>query len=512
MGRREERMSAASLYQLIQARIDADPGAPVLEVPAGRSLAYGDLARLSGRLANVLRAKGVAPGDRVAVQVEKSPEVLLLYLACLRAGAVYLPLNTGYTQAELDYFFGDAEPNVIVCDPARADGIAALDSAAQAEVLTLDGAGSLSELAGAAPEGFETVAREADDLAAILYTSGTTGRAKGAMLSHGNLAANALTLRGAWGFSAADVLLHMLPIYHTHGLFVALNTTLLAGARMIWLPRFEPGAMIEQLPRATVLMGVPTHYVRLLAHADFTREVASGMRLFISGSAPLLEETFQSFEARTGQRILERYGMTETGMNASNPLHGERRAGTVGPALPGVELRVADDQGRVLPANETGVLEVRGPNVFKGYWRLPEKTREEFRADGFFITGDIARIAEDGYVTIVGRAKDLIISGGLNVYPKEIESVIDALDGVAESAVIGVPHPDFGEGVLAVVKRTGRPPVAADAILAATRSQLAAFKCPKQVVFVDELPRNTMGKVQKNLLRDAWRDVFSAGT
>ena len=506
-------MSDASLYQLIQARIDADPGAPVLETPAGRRLAYGDLARLSGRIANVLRTKGVAPGDRVAVQVEKSPEVLLLYLACLRAGAVYLPLNTAYTQAELDYFFGDAEPKVIVCDPARADGMAALGSAAQVEVLTLDGAGagSLSELAGAAPEWFATVARAADDLAAILYTSGTTGRAKGALLSHENLAANALTLRAAWGFGAADVLLHMLPIYHTHGLFVAINTTLLAGARMIWLPRFEPGAVIAELPRATVLMGVPTHYVRLLGRDDFTGEVAAGVRLFISGSAPLLEETFQGFEARTGQRILERYGMTETGMNASNPLRGERRAGTVGPALPGVELRVADDQGRVLAAGETGVLEVRGPNVFKGYWRLAEKTREEFRADGFFITGDNARIAEDGYVTIVGRAKDLIISGGLNVYPKEIESVIDALEGVAESAVIGVPHPDFGEGVLAVVRRSGGTPVAAEAIIAATRSQLAAFKCPKQVVFVDELPRNTMGKVQKNLLRDAWRDVFTAG-
>jgi malonyl-CoA/methylmalonyl-CoA synthetase len=505
-------MSAASLYQLIQARIDADPDAPVLETPAGRRLSYGDLGRLAGQLANVLQASGVAAGDRVAVQVEKSPEVLLLYLACLRAGAVYLPLNTGYTQAELDYFFGDAEPRAIVCDPARADSIAALGSVAGAAILTLDadGGGSLSAAARAAPEGFATVAREAGDLAAILYTSGTTGRAKGAMLSHRNLAANALTLRAAWGFTEADALLHMLPIYHTHGLFVAINTTLLAGARMIWLARFEPGAVIALLPRASVLMGVPTHYVRLLARADLTREVAAGMRLFISGSAPLLEETFHGFEARTGQRILERYGMTETGMNASNPLHGERRAGTVGPALPGVELRVADDAGRVLPAGETGVLEVRGPNVFEGYWHLPEKTRDEFRADGFFITGDIARIAEDGYVTIVGRAKDLIISGGLNVYPKEIESVIDALEGVAESAVIGVPHPDFGEGVLAVVRRAGGVPVGAATIIAATRSQLAAFKCPKQVVFVDELPRNTMGKVQKNLLRDAWRDVFRA--
>ena len=349
------------------------------------------------------------------------------------------------------------------------------------------------------------------NLAAILYTSGTTGRAKGAMLSHDNLAANALTLRDAWGFTAADVLLHVLPIYHTHGLFVAINPTLLAGARMISLPRFEPGAVIEALPRASVIMGVPTYYVRLLARADFTAATCAQMRLFTSGSAPLLEETFHAFEARTGQRILERYGMTETGMNTSNPLHGERRAGTVGPALPGVEVRVANEAGRVLGIGDSAILEVRGPNVFSGYWRQPEKTREEFRADGFFITGDIARIDANGYVTIVGRAKDLIISGGLNVYPKEIESVLDGLDGIAESAVIGVPHPDFGEGVLAVIKRReGARAPDAEAVIAAARGQLAAFKAPKLVVFVDELPRNSMGKVQKNLLRDAYRDAFKS--
>jgi len=503
----------ANLYAEIRANAPADRGALLLETPAGRRFTYGDLDRLSGRLANALKNQGVAPRDRVAVQVEKSPEVIFLYLACLRMGAVYLPLNTAYTLPELDYFFGDAEPAVIVCDPDRAAGIAELPSARAARVLTLDaqGRGSLSEAASSASASFATVPRGTDDLAAILYTSGTTGRAKGAMLSHGNLASNALTLRKAWGFTTADVLLHMLPIYHTHGLFVAINTTLLAGARMIWLPRFEPDQVIAALPRASVLMGVPTHYVRLLGRADFTADVAENVRLFISGSAPLLEETFHDFEARTGQRILERYGMTETGMNASNPLEGERRPGTVGPALPGVELRVADDAGRVLPAGETGVLEVRGPNVFKGYWRLPEKTREEFRPDGFFITGDIARIDQDGYVTIVGRAKDLIISGGLNIYPKEVESVIDAQDGVAESAVIGVPHPDFGEGVLAVVKRReGAVALDADALIAATRTQLAAFKTPKRVVFVDDLPRNTMGKVQKNLLRETYRDAFRA--
>ncbi len=501
----------ANLYDLIRRSAPADPGAPLLETPDGKRYAWGDLDRLTGQLANALQDQGVAPGDRVAVQVEKSPEAVFLYLACLRAGAVYLPLNTGYTLAELDYFFADAEPAVIVCDPERAAAIAGLERAVGARVLTLDGAGqgSLTEAAAPTPVAFETVARSPDDLAAILYTSGTTGRAKGAMLSHGNLASNALTLRDAWGFSGADVLLHMLPIYHTHGLFVAINTTLLAGARMIWLKHFEPGAVIAALPRATVTMGVPTYYVRLLARADFTAAVCAHMRLFTSGSAPLLEETFQAFEARTGQRILERYGMTETGMNTSNPLDGERRAGTVGPALPGVEIRVADEAGRVLAAGETGILEVRGPNVFRGYWRLPEKTREEFREGGFFVTGDIVRIDQDGYVAIVGRAKDLIISGGLNIYPKEVESVIDGLDGVQELAVIGVPHPDFGEGVLAVVKRRdGAGALDADTVIAGARAQLAGFKTPKQVVFVDELPRNSMGKVQKNLLRDAYRDAF----
>ncbi len=423
-----------NLYEKIRASAPADPAALLLETPDGRRYRWADLDRLTGQLANALQAQGVRPGDRVAVQVEKSPEVVFLYLACLRAGAVYLPLNTGYTLAELDYFFADAEPGVIVCDPARSAGIADLSSAAAARVLTLDahGHGTLMDAALRSTESFATVARSTGNLAAILYTSGTTGRAKGAMLSHDNLAANALTLRDAWGFTAADVLLHVLPIYHTHGLFVAINPTLLAGARMISLPRFEPGAVIEALPRASVIMGVPTYYVRLLARADFTAATCAQMRLFTSGSAPLLEETFHAFEARTGQRILERYGMTETGMNTSNPLHGERRAGTVGPALPGVEVRVANEAGRVLGIGDSAILEVRGPNVFSGYWRQPEKTREEFRADGFFITGDIARIDANGYVTIVGRAKDLIISGGLNVYPKEIESVLDGLDGIAE--------------------------------------------------------------------------------
>jgi len=500
-----------SLFALVQDAMPQDRTRPFIETEGGLHYTWGDLDSITARFGNHLQALGVSKGDRVAVQVEKSPEAVFLYLACLRAGAVFLPLNTAYTLPELDYFFGDAEPGVVVCDPARAAEIATLSSAHGRPVLTLNakGRGSLTDLAVDQSEDMPPVPCAPDDLAALLYTSGTTGRSKGAMLTHANLVLNALTLREAWGFSADDVLLHALPIYHTHGLFVAINTTLLAGARMIFLARFDPAAVIDALPRASVMMGVPTHYVRLLGRDDFTADVCRHMRLFVSGSAPLLEETFCAFEARTGQRILERYGMTETGMNCSNPLHGERRPGTVGPPLPGVEVRVADDRSRVLPVGDTGVLEVRGPNVFKGYWRMPEKTATEFREDGFFITGDVARLDEDGYVTIVGRATDLIISGGLNVYPKEIEGVIDRVPGVAESAVIGLPHPDFGEGVAAVVVRRPGAGVSEDEIAAAARKELAAFKVPKKIFFVPDLPRNTMGKVQKSLLRDAYRDGFA---
>jgi len=484
------------------------PAQPFLDT-ATRRYSYGDLDRLSAALGHHLRALGAGKGDRVAVQVEKSPQAVFLYLACLRIGAVYLPLNTGYTLSELDYFFADAEPRVIVCDPSRRDEVAAL-AGSGAAVVTLDAAGQGSLMAGATSEaGLEPVACDPDDLAALLYTSGTTGRSKGAMLSHRNLASNALALRATWGFRGDDVLLHVLPIYHTHGLFVAINTVLLAGARMIFLPRFDPDAVIAALPEASVMMGVPTYYTRLLARADFTAEAARSIRLFISGSAPLLEETFSAFEARTGQRILERYGMTETGMNTSNPLHGERRAGTVGLPLPDVALRAADDDGKPLAAGEVGVLEVRGPNVFSGYWRLPDKTAQEFRDDGFFITGDVGVIGEDGYVSIVGRAKDLVISGGLNVYPKEVESLIDRLPGVVESAVIGLPHPDFGEAVTAVVVRQSGATVTEGDIVSAARAELAGFKTPKLVVFVEALPRNSMGKVQKNLLRDGYRDHFA---
>jgi malonyl-CoA/methylmalonyl-CoA synthetase len=482
------------------------PAQPFLET-ATRSYSYGDLDRLSAALGHHLQTRGVGKGDRVAVQVEKSPQAVFLYLACLRIGAVYLPLNTGYTLRELDYFFADAEPRMIVCDPSRQSEIAAM--AGSAAVLTLDAEGQGSLMAGATYEAdLEPVACGPDDLAALLYTSGTTGRSKGAMLSHHNLASNALALRTTWGFTGDDVLLHVLPIYHTHGLFVAINTVLLAGARMIFLPRFDPDAVIAALPRATVMMGVPTYYTRLLAREDFTAGAARSIRLFISGSAPLLEETFNAFEARTGQRILERYGMTETGMNTSNPLHGERRAGTVGLPLPDVALRAADDVGTPLAAGEVGVLEVRGPNVFSGYWRMPDKTAQEFRDDGFFITGDIGVISQDGYVSIVGRAKDLVISGGLNVYPKEVESLIDLLPGVVESAVIGLPHPDFGEAVTAVVVRHPGATITESDIVGAARAELAGFKTPKLVVFVEALPRNSMGKVQKNVLRDEHGDHF----
>jgi len=499
-----------NLYELIQRRAQAAPQRVAIETTDGARLTYGGLDQRCAKLAARLARLGVGPGDRVAAQVEKSVANLLLYLACLRRGAVYLPLNTAYTLPELDYFFGDAAPALIACDPARRAAIESLSGARDARLATLDGAGQGDLVDGLDDEPPEPSVAPAgdDDLAALLYTSGTTGRSKGAMLTHRNLASNALTLVDAWGFSAEDVLLHVLPLYHVHGLFVACNTALLAGARLLFLPRFDAEEVLELLPRASVLMGVPTHYTRLLAKDGLSAACCANVRLLVSGSAPLLEDTFRQFEARTGQRILERYGMTETGMNTSNPLYGERRPGTVGLALPDVELRVADEAGRVLGAGEVGVLEVRGPNVFKGYWRMPEKTALEFRNDGFFITGDLARIGADGYVSIVGRAKDLIISGGLNVYPKEIESVIDDLPGVVESAVIGVPHPDFGEAVAAVVVGAPGAALDEDAVIAAVRARLAGFKVPKRVWFTASLPRNAMGKVQKNALREQHRNAF----
>lgn len=501
----------ANLFSRLFDGLD-DPKRLAIETQDGAQVSYGDLIARAGQMANVLVARGVKPGDRVAVQVEKSVANLVLYLATVRAGAVYLPLNTAYTLNELDYFIGDAEPSLVVCDPAKAEGLALIAAKVNAKVETLgaDGKGSLTDAADKASGEFITVPRENDDLAAILYTSGTTGRSKGAMLSHDNLASNSLSLVGYWRFTDKDVLIHALPIYHTHGLFVATNVTLFARASMIFLPKLDPDLIIKLMARATVLMGVPTFYTRLLQNPALSRETTKHMRLFISGSAPLLAETHREWSARTGHAVLERYGMTETNMNTSNPYDGERVPGAVGFPLPGVSVRVTDPEtGEELPREEIGMIEVKGPNVFRGYWRMPEKTKSEFRPDGFFITGDLGKIDGKGYVHILGRGKDLVISGGFNVYPKEIESEIDAMPGVIESAVIGVPHADFGEGVTAVLVCNKGADISEAAVLKALEGRLAKFKMPKRVFVVDELPRNTMGKVQKNVLRDTYKDIYA---
>jgi len=465
-----------NLYDILASRFPADRSRPCFLLSDGAAISYGELETGAALVAGRLAAEGVQPGDRVALQADKSAEVIMIYLGVLKAGAVFLPLNSAYTLAEVDYFLKDAEPRVFVTDPPawvrEASGHPPLEKA---------------------------VPRAARDLASLIYTSGTTGRSKGAMLSHGNLATNALALHASWGFTPNDVLLHALPIFHVHGLFVALHCALLSGAPMVWLPKFADAEVLAGLERATVMMGVPTFYTRLLANPSFTRESAAGVRLFICGSAPLLPSTFAEFEDRTGQRILERYGMSEAVIITTNPLEGERLAGSVGYPLPGVELRIGGGE-------ETGVIEIKGPSVFSGYWRMPERTAEEFTADGYFITGDVGRQDADGRVWISGRAKDLIISGGYNVYPKEVELVLDELPGVAESAVIGCPHPDFGEGVVAVVMGQGDEA----ALIAEARRQLAAYKAPKRVLFVEELPRNAMGKVQKNLLRQRYERLFEA--
>ena len=471
-----------------------------LRLPDGSAWTYAELRSYTARTAACLMAHGVKAGDRVVVQVDKSPQNLSLYLATLRVGGVYVPLNTAYTAAELDYFVGDAEPALFVGGQARQD----------VPSLTLDGQGqgTLTEaLPDIADPDAPIAAREDDDLAAILYTSGTTGRSKGAMLSHRNLSSNAHALSKAWGWQADDVLLHALPIFHVHGLFIASHCALLNGTPMVWLPKFDAQRVQQQLSQCTVMMGVPTFYTRLLADEDFPRQPLDHMRVFICGSAPLTEQVFEAWEQRTGHRILERYGMSETIINTTNPLYGERVPATVGFALPGLELRIADDAGNDLGADEVGTIEVRGPSVFSGYWRMPEKTAEEIRPDGFFITGDLGTIDGSGRVSIVGRAKDLVISGGYNVYPKEVESVLDDLPGIHESAVIGVPHEDFGEGVVAVVVPESGD-VTLDEVTAALEGKLARFKQPKQVINVAELPRNTMGKVQKNLLREEYAALF----
>jgi malonyl-CoA/methylmalonyl-CoA synthetase len=501
-----------NLFTIFKNRFPADLSKVFLWRPDGSALSYADLVELSGRLANALKGLGVKPGDRVAAQVEKSAEALLVYLAALRAGAVYLPLNSAYTASEIRYFLGDAEPTLFICRPesaAEMQVVAAEAGVPRVETLGSNGEGSLMEAARAQPPAFEDVERTRDDLAAILYTSGTTGRSKGAMLSHGNLASNAEVLRDIWRFTPEDRLLHALPIFHTHGLFVATNVTLMTGSSLIFLPTFNANEIVRLLPQATVMMGVPTFYTRLLARDDFGRDLVAHIRLFVSGSAPLSAETHKEFGVRTGHAILERYGMTETNMNTSNPYDGDRIPGAVGLPLPGVEIRIADPQtGQAVPDGEVGVIEIRGPNVFKGYWRMPEKTREEFREDGFFISGDLGRIDDRGYIWIVGRAKDLIISGGFNVYPAEVEAAIEALPGVTECAVIGVPHADFGEGVVAVVTPKPGAILEEKTILAALANELAKFKQPKRVFIATELPRNAMGKVQKKDLREQHAKTF----
>ncbi|HXI08595.1 MAG: malonate--CoA ligase [Bradyrhizobium sp.] len=501
----------ANLFSRLFDHLD-EPERLAIEELDGMRITYADLIARAGQMANVLVSRGVKPGDRVAAQTEKSVPALVLYLATIRAGAVYLPLNTAYTLNELEYFIGDAEPSLVVCDPAKADGIGKLAAkvGAKLETLGADGKGSLTEAAAKASPEFTTVPRGNDDLAAILYTSGTTGRSKGAMLSHDNLASNSLSLVGYWRFTRDDVLIHALPIYHTHGLFVASNVTLFARASMIFLPKFDPELILKLMARATVMMGVPTFYTRLLQSPGLSKESTRHMRLFVSGSAPLLADTHREWSARTGHAVLERYGMTETNMNTSNPYDGERVPGAVGFPLPGVSARVTDPEtGKELARDEIGMIEIKGPNVFKGYWRMPEKTKAEFRDDGFFITGDLGKIDSRGYVHIVGRGKDLVISGGFNVYPKEIESEIDAMPGVIESAVIGVPHADFGEGVTAVVVCNKGADVTEASVLKGLDGRLAKFKMPKRVFVVDELPRNAMGKVQKNILRDTYGKIYS---
>jgi len=506
--------SNANLFVALRKAFPANLDEVAIETDGELLYSWRDLERATAMLANLLQSLSLPAGARIAVQVEKSVEAVMLYLATLRAGYVFLPLNTAYQSAEIEYFIANAEPSVVVCSGKNFGWVSKLAfKAGTQHVFTLDDnrTGSLLERAAFCSDQHQPVWSKPDDLAAILYTSGTTGRSKGAMLTHENLLSNAVVLKSYWGWQPGDVLIHALPIFHVHGLFVALHGALLNGSKMIWLTKFDPKRVIEKMPEATVFMGVPTLYVRMLAEPSLTREIASHMRLFIAGSAPLLIETFTEWQQRTGHTILERYGMSETIMLTSNPYEardGERRGGTVGFPLPGVSLRVCDDVGNVLPKNEIGGIQVKGPNVFSGYWRMPEKTREEFTDDGFFKTGDVGKIDDRGYVVIVGRSKDLIISGGYNVYPAEIEGYINELPGVDESAVVGVAHPDFGEVGVAVVVRKPGSTLDGDQIVASLKAKLANFKIPKRCFVVDSLPRNTMGKVQKNLLRDQHKSLF----
>ena len=514
-------MTHNNLFAALRAAFPADLTATAVETDEGLRYSWQDLDRATAMMANLLQSLDLPQGSRVAVQVEKSVEALMLYLATLRAGHVFLPLNTAYQSAEIEYFIGNAEPAVVVCSGAHFGWVSKIAfKAGTQHVFTLndDRTGSLLERAAHHSDQHQTVARQADDLAAILYTSGTTGRSKGAMLTHGNMLSNAITLKDYWGWKKGDVLIHALPIFHVHGLFVAIHGALINGSRMIWMAKFDPKRVIARMKEATVFMGVPTLYVRMLAEPSLDKAAVKNMRLFIAGSAPLLIETFTEWQERTGHTILERYGMSETAMLTSNPYAAdkryanqtERRGGTVGFPLPGVRLRVRGDDGQDMPVGEIGGIQVQGPNVFKGYWRMPEKTAEEFTADGYFKTGDVGKVDERGYVTIVGRSKDLIISGGYNVYPAEIEGYINEMKAVAESAVVGVTHPDFGEvGVAVVIAKPGAV-VQPENVLAELKAKLANFKIPKRCFVVAELPRNTMGKVQKNLLREHYKALFSA--
>ena len=520
-------MSNHNLFSALRAAFPTDLTAVAVETEDGLLYSWQDLDRATAMMANLLQSLDLPEGSRVAVQVEKSVEAMVLYLATLRAGYVFLPLNTAYQSAEIEYFIGNAEPAVVVCSGAHFGWVSKIAfKAGTQHVFTLneDRTGSLLERAARHSDQHQAVVRQADDLAAILYTSGTTGRSKGAMLTHGNMLSNALTLKDYWGWTKSggpegrgDVLIHALPIFHVHGLFVAIHGALINGSKMIWMAKFDPQRAIANMARATVFMGVPTLYVRMLAEASLNKAAVKGMRLFIAGSAPLLIETFTEWQTRTGHTILERYGMSETAMLTSNPYaaddryakQSERRGGTVGFPLPDVSLRVRGDDGQDLPVGEIGAIQVKGPNVFKGYWRMPEKTAEEFTADGYFKTGDVGKVDERGYVTIVGRSKDLIISGGYNVYPAEIEGYINEMPGVTESAVVGVPHPDFGEVGVAVLIAKPAADLRPDAILAELKAKLANFKIPKRCFVVAELPRNTMGKVQKNLLRDQYKALFA---
>jgi malonyl-CoA/methylmalonyl-CoA synthetase len=512
-------MTQDNLFVALRASFPSDLKTVAVQTDEGLQYSWLDLERSTAMVANLLQSLGLPEGSRVAVQVEKSVEALILYLATLRAGYVFLPLNTAYQSAEIEYFIGNAEPAVVVCSGANFAWVSKIAfKAGTQHVFTLneDRTGSLLDRAALQSDRHTPVQRRADDLAAILYTSGTTGRSKGAMLTHGNMLSNALTLKDYWGWKKGDVLIHALPIFHVHGLFVAIHGALINGSKMIWMAKFDPKRAISYMQQATVFMGVPTLYVRMLAEPSLNKAAVQNMRLFVAGSAPLLIETFTEWQERTGHTILERYGMSETAMLTSNPYaadkryakQSERRGGTVGFPLPGVTLRVRGDDGQEMPVGEIGGIQVKGPNVFKGYWRMPEKTAEEFTSDGFFKTGDVGKVDERGYVTIVGRSKDLIISGGYNVYPAEIEGYINDMKGVAESAVVGVPHPDFGEVGVAVVTLKPGASVQPEAVLAELKAKLANFKIPKRCFVVPELPRNTMGKVQKNLLRDQYKTLF----